>query len=100
MRPSISNSGSAHTAIPIMMLALLATTKIAPPNINLNVNNTIVFKMIAEYKISVYKDYAIVEGGLPHGVIELICQLCKIEGFTHITHYEGEGFKLIREIPK
>jgi hypothetical protein len=51
-----------------------------------------------EYSIEVYKDHAIIKGWLSTDVLKLIFNLCKKEGFTHMTSNENQqGFKLVKK---
>lgn len=48
-----------------------------------------------KYSISVYEDHAIIKGWMTSDVLTLLVRLCKKEGFTHMTPFEG-GFKLVK----
>lgn len=51
-----------------------------------------------EYRVTVYPDHAIIEGSIPIptwvGIIDL---LIKHEGFSIITHNNGNGSKLVKK---
>jgi len=49
------------------------------------------------YSISVFDDHAIIRGSLTSDILILLVELCKNEGFTHITNISDgtQGFKLI-----
>jgi hypothetical protein len=50
-----------------------------------------------KYSIEVYEDHAIIRGPLSADVLLLLTRLCKKEGFTHMTGYGENAFKLFRK---
>lgn len=51
-----------------------------------------------KYRIEVYEDHAILKGSLSAETLLLLVELCKNEGFTHLTHTDDHsGFKLIKK---
>lgn len=56
-------------------------------------------KIDFEYRITVYKDRAIIEGPIEvKAWVDIINLLQKHEEFTLITHNDGNGCKLVRHI--
>lgn len=55
-----------------------------------------------KYKIEVYDDCALASGAIPVTVFLEVAELCRKEGFTHVTYRDdGEiGFKFIRKEEK
>ena len=53
---------------------------------------------IPKYSIEVYEDHAIIKGWLSSDVLCLLVNLCKEEGFTHLTQIDdgSRGFKLVK----
>jgi hypothetical protein len=51
-----------------------------------------------KYRITVYEDFALIDGMLTTDVLLLLIQLCKDEGFTYLTPNGCDGgFKLVRK---
>lgn len=52
-----------------------------------------------EFSLEVYKDCAIIKGWIDVDAFQLLVQVCRDHGFTHLKPMEngGRGFKLIKK---
>ena len=50
----------------------------------------------SEYRLSVYKDHAIINGFVTSDVLKRLVKVCERHGFTHLVPHSKPGFKLVK----